>query len=283
MSIVVTGATGNLGGLTVDALLERGVEPSGIVAAGRNPDRLAELAAKGVGTAKFDVDDPGTLAATLKGAEMVLLVSLRGNPRRVEQHRSAIEAAKAAGVQRIIYTSFLHADRNADHTDHKATEQMLTESGTAHTVMRNGAYFTFLTRQIPGWREEREITGAAGAGRISAASLADLAAANATVLTTAGHDGCIYELGIDDAFTMEEFAAELSRQTGEEVPYVDLAADELKSRLVRAGQPEAIASRRVVSDVGIAGGLFFTDSGDLARLVGRPLTGLSGAVAQAIR
>ncbi|HET6954152.1 MAG TPA: SDR family oxidoreductase [Acidimicrobiales bacterium] len=282
MSIVITGATGNLGGLTVDALVRRGVEPSEVVAAGRKPDRLAEHAVGGVRTARFDIDDPVTLAAALEGAQKVLLVSLPGNPRRVEQHRSAIDAAKAAGVGLLVYTSFVHADTNRDHADHHATEKLLRESGLPHVVLRNGVYLSFFTRQIPGWREQGTIVGAAGDGRISAASPADLAEAAATVLTTTGHEGSVYELGGDDPFTMSELAVELSRQTGENIPYVQLPVDELRAHLVGAGHAEVAAGRRADVDRAIAAGEFLVDSGDLRRLVGRPLVTLSAAIAQAL-
>ncbi len=159
MSIVITGAAGNLGGLTVDALVRRGVEPSEVVAAGRNPGRLAGQAAKGVRTAQFDIDDPVTLSAAFDGAQKVLLVSMRGNPQRAGQHRNAINAAKAAGVKLLVYTSFMHAGANRDHADHYATEQLLRESGMPHVVLRNGVYFSFFTRQIPGWREQGAIAG----------------------------------------------------------------------------------------------------------------------------
>ena len=282
MSIVVTGATGNLGGLSVDALLRRGVEPSELVAAGRNPERLAAQGAKGVRTARFDLDDPGTLAAAFRGAEKVFLGSIPGNPRRVEQHGNAIDAARAAGVGLLVYSSFLKCDINSDHPDHHATEQLLAESGVPHVVLRTGVYFSFFTRQIPVWLEQGEVIGTAGEGRISAVARSDVAAAAACVLTTAGHAGARYDLGIDDSFTWPDVAAELGRQTGASIPYVRIPADELEARLVAQGQPEPVARRRVVTDLAIDEGLYVTDSGDLRRLVGRPPVGLSETIAQAL-
>lgn len=282
MSLVITGATGKLGGRTVDALLRRGVHPSEVVATGRNPERLAELAARGVRTARLDIDDPATVAAAFDGAQQVLIVSMPGNPRRVEQHRTAIEAAQAAGVALVAYTSFVLAGKDDDHADHEATERVLHESGVPHVTLRNGVYWSYFVRQIPGWRRERSVVGAAGDGRVSAAAHQDLADAIATVLTTAGHEGAVYELGMDDAFTLSELAAEIGRQTGEAMTYVDLVPEEFEGHLVASGMAPGVAGRRANVDRGIAAGLYAVDTGDLRRLVGRPLMTMPEAVALAL-
>ena len=282
MSIVITGATGNLGGLTVDALVRRGVEPAEIVAAGRNVERLAEHADKGVRTARFDIDDPDSLSSAFGGAQRVLLVSMPGNPRRVEQHRDAIQAAEAAGVELLVYTSFIQAQTSSDHAAHQQTERLLGESSVPHVVLRNGVYFSFFARQIPGWREEGRIVGCAGDGRISAASWTDLADAAAAVLTTSGHEGAVYELGSDEPFSMPELAAELSRQTGKTIPYVQLSVDELEALLRDAGNAEPLAERLVRLDRAIAAGELAIDGGDLRRLVGHPLVTLSATIAEAL-
>jgi NAD(P)H dehydrogenase (quinone) len=282
MSIVVIGATGKLGMATIDALIERGVDPSSILAAGRNVERLEQIAKRGIPTIPCDLADPECVTDVLTGARRVLLVSVPGNPNRLEQHEAAIRAAGAAGVELFVYTSFLHADRNPDHLDHLRTERLLLTSGLQYTIMRNGRYFSSVTRMMPEWLKRGEIEGAAGQGRISAATHGDLAVANATVLTTNGHSGSTYELGIDDAFTMGELAAELSRQAGTDIAYTDLPADQLRVRLIEAGNTEALADRLVISEVAAADGFFCTDSGDLARLVGRPLVGLSKAISSTL-
>jgi NAD(P)H dehydrogenase (quinone) len=154
------------------------------------------------------------------------------------------------------------------HADHYATEQ-LPARAAPHVVLRNGVLP--FARQIPGWREQGTIVGAAGDGRISAASLVDLADAAATVLTTTGHESAVYELGSDDPFTMPELAVELSRQAGENIPYVQLSVDGFKAHLLGAGHSEVAAERRANVDRAIAAGEYLIDSGDLRRLVGRPL------------
>jgi NAD(P)H dehydrogenase (quinone) len=284
MSIVVIGATGNLGGLAVDELIGRGVAPSEIVAAGRKAERLAQLAERGVATAQIDLDDASTLHAAFDGATRVLLVSAPGSERRVAQHRTAIDAAKAAGVELIAYTSWTHADSSTMRVavDHKATEQALTESGVAAAVLRCPPYFESRTRWIPSWREAGRIVGAAGNGRISAASRADLAAAAAAAVSGAADESVVYELGGDDPFTMAEFAAELSRQTGESIPYVDVSLDDYKASLVEAGWPDGVVTNLADADRAAADGSLFIDPGPLRDLVGRPLTTLPEAIAQAL-
>lgn len=215
MTIAVIGASGKLGTAAVGALLDRGVAPGNIVAAGRNADRLAPHAARGTRTAQIDLDDTASVAAALEGVRQLLFVSVNGNPRRVAQQSDAIAAAKAAGVELIVYTSFLHPDANPAHADHAATEVNLRESGVPFVVMRNASYFDFCLRRIPTFRQQGRIIGAAGVGLMGAVSRVDLADAAARLLLEPGHAGATYDLASDHPFTMAEFAAELSHQTGE--------------------------------------------------------------------
>lgn len=281
MSIVVTGATGTLGALTVDALLRRGVALTEIVAAGRNPDRLAELATKGVRTTRIDMDEPSTLADAFEGARKVLLVSVPGNPRRVTQHGTAIDAARAAGVELLAYTSFVEHEPGGLHAAHGHTERLLAKSGVPHVVLRNAVYYWWFTRQIADWLSQGTLWSAAGAGRVSAAAVADLGEAAAAVLTTPGHTGAVYELA-GDTFTMADLAAELSRATGRDIPHVELSDEELRDRLLAAGLAEDFVERRVQVDGHIARNDFLVETDDLARLIGRPPVTLSEAMASAL-
>jgi len=283
MSIVVTGATGKLGGLTIDALIGRGVDPSEIIATGRNPERLAQYADRGIRSTSVEFDDSVALRSALDGAQKLLLVSARGNPQRVAQHQNVIDAATAAGIELIAYTSYAHADTSSTHSEHYTTEQDLHRSGVPCVVLRNPPYFEFRTREIPIWRESGVIVGAAGDGRLSAATRADLADAAAAVLTSTGHEGATYELGGDDPFTMAEFAAELSKQTGETIPYVDVSVEEFRTILMDAGLREAAATMISRVESAMAAGELLNDSGDLRRLRGRPSTTLSEAIAVALR
>lgn len=282
MSIVVTGATGKIGNLIVEALLARGVESNEVVAAGRNAEGLSRYGARGLRTATVDFDEPTTLGRAFEGATQLVLVSVPGNPKRVAQHRNAIEAARGAGVDLIVYTSWVHSDANDLHPEHVATEEVLRECGVPHVVLRNGPYFEHHTSWIPLWRRLGRIEGAAGEGKISGAARADLAEAVAVVLTSEGHEGAFYELGTDEPFTMADMAAELSRQSGEQIPYVNLSVEDYIARLVDAGLSDAISAHLAKFDAIIDSGDCCIDTGDLARLVGRPLVTLSQAVADAL-
>lgn len=284
MTIVVTGATGKLGGFAVQALLRRGVAATDIVAGGRKPDKLADLAALGVRTAIIDFDDPDTVAAAFVGATRVLLVSVPGNPNRVGQHTTAITAAQRAGVELLAYTSFIHADSGTTptHPDHRATESVLRESGVPFVALRNPTYTESRLRWVPGWRTQGRVIGACGNGLLSTATQADLGEAAAVVLTSDGHVGATYELGGDDPFTLTEFAAELSRQTGESIPYVDLPIDDYRADLVADGYSEAVANNLAAVDLAVAAGQFENSTGDLRRLLGRPSTPLAEAMRLAL-
>ncbi len=283
MSIVVTGATGQLGRLVIDALLER-VPAAEVAAAVRDRDRAADLAARGVELREADYDRPQTLAAAIRPGDTVLLISGSEVGRRIAQHTAVIEAAKAAGAARLVYTGVLggpDADfRLAD--EHKATEQSILVSGLPYTFLRNGWYTENYTALIP-VQLEHGVAGSTAGGRIGTATRADYAAAAAAVLTGEGHENRVYELSGDTAWTLEEYAAELSRQSGREVAHHELSAEANLGVLTGAGLPPQLAEILVDVDVsGIARGLLAGGSGDLARLIGRPTTPLSATVAEAL-
>ena len=285
MSIVVTGATGHLGRLVVESLLERGVPAGQIVAAGRSIDKLNDLADRGVQVKHIDFTQPETLAEAFAGADKVLLVSSSEVGQRAAQHRNAIAAAREAGVSLLAYTSIAKADTTQMllAAEHRETEEAIRESGVPFTFLRNGWYLENYTEQLPTTLEHGAILGSAGNGRVSAATRADYAAAAAAVLTGEGHAGQVYELGGDEAFTLPELAAEITRQSGTEVAYRDLPVDEYTQVLVSVGLPEQAATVFADSDKGVDRGELFVDSGDLSRLSGRPTTTLAEALATALR
>ncbi|WP_031522244.1 NAD(P)H-binding protein [Streptomyces sp. NRRL F-5123] len=284
MSIVVTGATGQLGRLVTAALLRR-VPASEVVAAVRDPQKASGLAEQGVEVRTADYDRPETLAGAFRAGDTVLLISGDTVGRRVPQHTAVVGAAKAAGVARLVYTGILGGPA-ADFVladEHKATEQLIVDSGLVHTFLRNGWYTENYTAQIP-VQLAHGVAGAAGAGRIGAAPRADYAEAAAAVLTTGGHDNTAYELSGDDTFTLAEYAAELTRQSGTQVDHHDLDAPRLLDVLVGAGLPVPVAEVLVDVDVNaIRTGLLEGGSGDLARLIGRPTGTLADAVAEALK
>ena len=283
MTIVITGATGQLGRHVVEALLERNVPAGEIVAAGRSIEKIADLAGHGVQVRRMDYADATSVAEALKGARKVLLISGNEVGRRVEQHRTVIEAAKAEGVELVAYTSIANADTTGMKlaAEHQATEAILQESGVPFVLLRNGWYLENYTDQLPGTLAQGAIAGSAGEGRVSAASRADYAHAAAAVLVADDQAGRIYELGGDEPFTMAELAAEISAAAGTHVSYQDLPLQEYAGILTGFGVPEAFAEILADSDLGIARGDLLVSSGDLRKLIGRPATSLAEAVRSA--
>ena len=283
MSIVVTGATGKLGSLVVEGLL-REVPADQVAAVVRDAAKAAPLAA-GVELRIADYDAPDTFSEVFHDGDVVLLISSPDAGRRLPQHRAVIDAARAAGVARIVYTGVLGGP-NADFAladDHKGTEQAILDSGLTWTFLRNGWYSENYTAQIP-TQLEHGVVGSAGDGEIGSATREDYADAAVAVLTGAGHENRSYELSGDRAFTLAEYAAELSRQSGEDVAYTDVPPDTLKTILTGAGVPDAFADVLVDVDVSaIAKGLLQGGSGDLARLIGRPTTPISQSISDALQ
>jgi NAD(P)H dehydrogenase (quinone) len=282
MSIVITGATGHLGRLTVEALLDHGVPAGQIIATGRRTETLADLAERGVEVRRADFDDEASLREAFAGAEKLLLVSGSEVGQRARQHGNAISAAKAAGVQFIAYTSILRADTSSLllAEEHRATEELLAGAGIPFALLRNGWYIENYTGQLPVY-VEHGIAGAAGAGKVSAATRADYAQAAAAVLAGEGHDGAVYELG-GEPFTMTELAEVVSAATGRTVTYTDLPVEQYQAVLVGAGLPEPVAAVFADGDRGVATGELLVEGSDLEKLIGRAPTPLADAVAAAV-
>jgi NAD(P)H dehydrogenase (quinone) len=283
VSIVVTGATGQLGRHVIEALLERNVPAADIVATGRSIDKLADFAGQGVRVRAIDYADAASVAAALQGARRVLLISGSEVGQRVEQHRTVIEAAKAEGVELLAYTSIANADTTGMKlaAEHKATEAILRESGVPFVLLRNGWYLENYTEQLPGTLAQGAIAGSAGDGKVSGAARVDYAHAAAAVLVAEGQAGKVYELGGDEAFTMADLATEITAATGKDISYNNLPAEDYAGLLKGVGVPGAFAEILADSDLGIARGDLLVSTGDLRRLIGRPATSLSEAVRSA--
>jgi NAD(P)H dehydrogenase (quinone) len=280
MTLLVTGASGHLGRLVVEALLDQGTPASDIVAAARTPEKVVDLSERGVEVRRADYDDPSSLDAAFAGVDRLLFISGSEVGQRIAQHTNVIDAAKRAGIGFVAYTSIIRADTTdlALAADHRTTEELLAASGLTYALLRNSWYLENYTGQLPTFLEHGAVLGAARDGRVSAATRADYAAAAAAVLAGGDHDGAVYELGGDHAFTLSELAAAVSRVSGREVVYRDLPVEDYTAALVAAGLPEGYAAALADSDRGIAEGALFTDSGDLSRLAGRPTTDLEDAL-----
>jgi NAD(P)H dehydrogenase (quinone) len=279
MTIGVTAATGHLGRLVVEKLKDK--TGGAIIALVRSPAKASGL---GITVREADYTKPATLKPALAGVDTLLLISGSDVGHRAAQHHNVIEAAKAAGVKRIVYTSLLHADVSSISlaAEHRETEAELKASGVPHTILRNGWYIENHTGAIGGALAGGAVIGSAGNGKFSSAARADFAEAAAAALVGKDHDGKTYELAGDEAYTLSDFAAELSRQTGKTIPYKNLPAAEYAAALAGFGLPEPIAKAIASWDVDASSGALFDGSRQLSTLIGRPATPLSTVVAAAL-
>jgi NAD(P)H dehydrogenase (quinone) len=279
-SFAVTGATGHLGRLAVDALLRRGIPAGNVFALVRDPARAKDLADLGVGVREADYDRPETLGPALEGIERLLLVSSPDPGDRVRQHTAVIDAANAADVGLVVYTSVVHADETALvlAPEHAATEDVLQGSGLPFAVARNGWYTENYTARLDEYLARGEIVGAAGQGRVSAATRADYAEAAVALLTgdIADQQG-YWELG-GPAFTLAELAATITDVTGTTVTYRDLSGADYTDVLVGVGMDRPTAEFVASLDLSAARGELETDSPALANLLGRAPTSPADAI-----
>jgi NAD(P)H dehydrogenase (quinone) len=282
-SYAVTGASGQLGRLAVQELMSRGVPAADIVAVVRTPSKADDLARSGAHVRAADYSRPQTLGAALAGVDRLLLVSSSVPGQRAAHHTNVIEAAKTAEVSRIAYTSILNADDTTNPLagEHQDSERALRAADVPFTLLRNGWYTENYTGQLGQYLQRGEIVGAAGHGRISAATRQDYAAAAAAALLQDEEGNRTYELG-GPAFDLAELAGVISEVTGTPVAYRDLPAEEYASRLREAGLDEENARFVAALDASIAHGDLETSSQDLARLLGRPATPLTDVVRAAL-
>jgi NAD(P)H dehydrogenase (quinone) len=277
--IAITGATGQLGQLVIENLLNT-VPANQLVAIVRNPAKAQVLSDKGLIVNQGNYTDEASLQSALQGVEKLLLISGSEVGQRAAQHRNVINAAKAAGVKFIAYTSLLHADNSplGLHVEHVETEKMLAESGIPYALLRNGWYTENYLASAPPAIEHGVFIGAAGEGKIASATRADYAAAAARVMSEEGHAGKVYELAGDDAWTLSELAAELSQQSGKTVSYQNLSEVDFAAALKGVGLLAGLADMLADSDVGASKGGLFDDSHTLSKLIQRPTTPLPESV-----
>ncbi|QDW62783.1 SDR family oxidoreductase [Oerskovia sp. KBS0722] len=286
--IAVTAATGHLGHLVVDSLLERGVAPERIVAAVRTPAKAADLAERGVVVREADYSRPETLATALAGVDVLLLVSGSEVGQRVQQHANVVEAAKVAGVRHLVYTSAPRATTSALvlAPEHKATEELVAASGLPATILRNGWYTENYLGAVEQARETGVVLGSVGEGLVASASRKDYAEAAAVVLAAADADpafeGGVHELSGDVAWDYPFLAATIGEIVGREVVYQDVTPEVHLQVLLDAGLDEGTAGFVVALDGNTRDGLLAATSGELSRLVGRPTTPLAEGLRAAV-
>lgn len=275
----LTGASGQLGHLVVEGLLSQ-VKPDQVVGLVRNPQKTGDLAARGIVLRPFDYNKADTLKPALQGVERLLLISSSEIGQREAQHRAVIDAAKAAGVSFIAYTSILHADSNPLDLaiEHRATEALLKASGIPHVVLRNGWYNENYTVGLEATAEHGALLGSSGDGLVSSAGRRDYAEAAAKVLTDSSTDTRVYELAGDTGFTQAELAAAIAVASGKPVVYQDLPEAEYAKLLESFGLPAPFAKILADSSAKAKAGALFDDSGTLGKLIGHPTTPITAAV-----
>ena len=277
--IAITGATGLLGQHVIENLLQT-VPANQIVAFARDVKKGSSLSQKGVLVRQADYNDKASLITALQGVDKLLLISSSEVGKRTIQHRNVIEAAKSADVQFIAYTSILHAHRSplSLHVEHVETEKMLADSGISYTLLRNGWYTENYLASVPAALEHGVFLGAAGDGKIASATRADYALAAARVISEEGHIGKVYELAGDEAWTLEQLAKELTKQSGKQVIYNNLSQADFVAALKTAGLPDKLSNMLADSDIGASKGGLFDDSHTLSKLIGRRTTTLTESI-----
>ena len=277
MTIAITGATGQLGRLAVAAVKAKGGE---VVALVRDVNKAADL---GVDTRVFDYTNPVMMAAALTGVRTLVLISSNDFNDRVGQHKAVIDAAKAAGVKHIVYTSILkgHDSPLVMATDHKGTESYLTASGIPHTVLRNGWYTENYTGSLAGSVAHGAMMGSMGTGKIATAARKDYAEAIAAVVLDPAKQGKVYELAGDTAYSMHDMAAVVSAKAGKTIAYHSLPPAEYSKALEGFGLPAGLAYALADSDDHASRGALTDDSKTLSKLIGRPTTPMADTVADA--
>lgn len=277
-TIAITGATGQFGAIALDFLKAKNAN---VIALVRNPAKISDVEARAFDYAKVE----GQVEA-LQGVDTLILVSGSEVGQRTQQHRNVIEAAKKAGVKHIIYTSLLNADKENGVKslagEHVETEAALKASGITYTILRNGWYTENYTGSIPAALANNAFYGSAKEGRISSVLRAELAEAAVNVALGEGHDNQTYELAGSTSYTLADLAAEISKQAGKEIPYVDIPAADYAAALVQAGLPEGLATFLAECDVNASNGALFSEDKTLEKLLGRPTAGLDVAVKAAL-
>lgn len=266
MTIAVTGATGELGGRVARELSSRGLEQRLIV---RDPARAPKLPGAAVVTASYE--DSEAMARALEGASTLFLVSGHEDPDRISLHRKAIEGARLAGVERIVYTSFMGAAPNATFPyarDHGATEEAVREAGISLTSMRDTLYADFAPRFVG---DDGVIRAPAGHGRVAWVARADVARLAAVLLTEPGHEGQIYDVSGPHAIDLHETARILTKATRRAITYH--AESLVEARESRAGHPDWLVDGWVGSYLMLDTGEASVTSHTIEHLTGhRPMT-----------
>lgn len=274
-TLIVSGASGHLGRRVLELLLEQGVSDR-LVAVTRTPDRLTELTNRAVEIRAGDFDRPDTLATAFAGGTRLLLIStdVAGEPgRRERQHRNAVEAAQKAGIQHVVYTSFVKPEPGTPITlsaDHYATEQALTASTLDWTVLRDNMYAQALLGSLPRAIESGTLIAAAGDGRAAFVTREDCARVAAAVLASDRSGRAVFDVTGPEAVSHAEIAQIASAVSGKSVTYVPVSAGDLIAGMKQAGLPPFVAELIASFDIATARGDLADVSTTVVDLTGTP-------------
>ena len=283
MKIAITGATGQLGNLVIEQLLQL-TAAQNIVALVRNIDKAEHFKAQGIELREFDYDRPETLVPALLGIDKLLLISANEISRRTPQHQAVIDAAKVAGVPYLAYTSLLRADTSplGLAQEHRETEKLIQDSGITYTFLRNNWYSENYLAGVAHTIEIGTLFGAAQDGRISSASRIDYAEAAAKVLTSTGHENKTYELAGSESFSLSDLATFIGQAVNKDIIYQNLSAEEYTQGLTQAGLPAGLVDVIVDADIQTIQGAMYSDSKDLEQLIGHKTTSIQDAIKAAL-
>lgn len=283
MKIAITGATGQLGNLVIEQLLQL-TAAQNIFALVRNVDKAEHFKAKGIELREFDYDRPETLVPALLGIDKLLLISANEVGRRTPQHKAVIDAAKVAGVPYLAYTSLLRADTSplGLALEHRETEKLIQDSGLRYTFLRNNWYSENYLAGVAHTIEIGTLFGAAQDGQISSASRIDYAEAAAKVLTSTGHENKTYELAGSESFNLSKLATLIGQAASKDIIYQNLSAEEYTQGLTQAGLPAGLVEVIVDADIQTIQGAMYSDSQDLEQLIGRKTTSIQDAIKAAL-
>jgi NAD(P)H dehydrogenase (quinone) len=281
-TLLVTGAAGQLGQRVIHHLLETYKVAAGrIIAATRSPEKLADLAAKGVITSKADFDDAATLSSAFAGVDRLLIIStdaLAVPGQRLTQHTAAIEAAKKAGVKHILYTSMPAPEGSlvSFAPDHLGTENAIKASGLGYTILRDAWYFDNYLHGLPHSLETGKWYTATGNGRVSNISRDDCALAIAAALASDKSENATYTLTGSTAVTIEDVASVVSRITGRPLEVVQVNDEQFAGGLAGAGLPPFVVDMLVSADANTRAGKFDILTNDFNKLTGKEPQTLRG-------
>jgi NAD(P)H dehydrogenase (quinone) len=272
MSIIVTGAAGHLGRLVAEQLLER-LPPEELILVTRRPEALRALRARGADVRRGDFDDPASLREAFAGGRRMLLISTDAIGRRMRQHRAAIDAAVAAGVEHVVFTSVVNPvpanPMGANAWEQGKTEAMLQRSGLDWTVLRFGTFAELVLPAAATAVQNRRLVTNNGRGRIAPVSRRDCAEA-AVVLTTDGHAGETYEITGSQALSTNDLADLYGDLSGQTVKVVQMSDTMLTGVLVGIGTPMPIAWRISAFGQAVRRGYFDVVDPAFERLTGHP-------------